>query len=73
MKIEIDTDMKWAQRRLTFIEEPSSMGDKVHVCLHDDGDDAQSGTTVKVYAADLIRAAKMLAVPHRADERKPES
>jgi len=50
----------WNSNRLTLVEQPSSMGDMVLVCVHKDDDDPNQGVTVKVLKTDLIRAAEML-------------
>ena len=68
VKIALRSKAGWNEKRLTFVEEPSAMGDAVMVCIHGDGDDPECGTTVKVYRYDLIRAARMLALPFEGDE-----
>ena len=64
MKIEVSTDQTWNNKCITFVEEPSAMGDQVKVCIHDQGDDPHTGYTAKVYRDDIIRLAKMLATPY---------
>lgn len=60
MSITLPERSDWNSNRLTLVEQPSSMGDMVLVCVHKDDDDPDQGTTVKVLKADLIRAAEML-------------
>lgn len=60
MNIEIPTDAKWNNVRLTFIEKSDG---SVLVAMHDEYGHASDGDTVKVRKADLVRAAQMLCVP----------
>ena len=60
MRITLPERSDWNSNRLTLVEQPSSMGDMVLVCVHKDNDDPDQGATVKVLKADLIRAAEML-------------
>jgi len=62
MKIELNTDGDWNHDRLTLIEDDNDILGKVQICIHKDGYDAEDGKSVKVYASDLIRVAKMLSV-----------
>lgn len=64
MLIEIPTDRTWNGLRLTLIDEPSAMGDRVQVCLHGEYDGPKLGTTAYLFKSDLIRAARMLEVPY---------
>lgn len=60
MKIEITTDDTWNDRRLTLVEDH---GDTLLVCIHNQDDGPRDGHTAKVRKADIIRLAKMIAVP----------
>ena len=53
---------EWNSNIVSFTEEPGGMGDRVVVSITDEHGEAIC--TAKVWAADLVRAGKMLAQPH---------
>ena len=66
-EIKLPKGESWNSNRLTFVEHLNSMGDSVLACAHDADDAPENGTTVMVYKADLIRAARMLGVEFDTD------
>ena len=73
-KIEIEHAGTANEKVVTLVEAPSSMGDKVLVCIHNPIDDPLSGTVAVVCKTYFVRAARMISVPYSDEvEQKEQS
>ena len=73
MNISFDHTAGWNDLRLTLIEEFSTMGDTIIVCLHQEDYSPLSGHTVKVSKPELVRAAQMLDVSYFKELKGPRN